>query len=129
MSYAKYKDAPLPAGSAHLRINHVEINYPFKSVPMITFSIERRTELGDGTTFGEQLESIQIALEGKAAQFDVIERVSGVVKNESKPLNIDELSDILFSAGRFALNAWESVIAEKAVSHVEIDEFSEKDLP
>lgn len=110
MDYAKFQDAPLPVGSAHLRINHLEINYPFGSVPVMTLSVERRTVLIDGTTFGAQLDTIQIELEGKQARFDVLDRGSGNVKEEAKPLSVGDFSDVVFSVGRFALQAREAAI-------------------
>lgn len=110
MDYAKFQESPLPVGSAHLRINHIEVNYPFGAVPMMTLSIERRTVLGDGTTFGAQLDSIQIALEGKMAQFEVLDRISGNVKQDAKPLSVGDLADVMFSAGRFGLQARDAVI-------------------
>lgn len=111
MEYAKFQDAPLPTGRSYLRINHIEINYPFGSVPVMVLSVERRTDLSDGTGFGTQLDSIQIALEGKQAQFDILDRASGNVRQDAKPLSIGDFSDVAFSVGRFALQAREAVIA------------------
>lgn len=111
MDYAKFQEGPLPTGRTYLRINHIEINYPIDSLPVMVLSVERRTDLSDGTGFGTQLDSVQIILDGKQAQFDIFDRVSGNVRSDAKPLSIGDFSDMVFSIGRFALQAREAVIA------------------
>lgn len=115
MEYAKFQEAPLPTGSAYLRVNHLEVNYPFDAIPIMTVSMERRTVLSDGTSFGAQLDTVQIPLEGKTARFDVLYRATGEVRKDVVPLKIDDLSDVLFSIGQFSLQAREVALeAQKA---------------
>lgn len=120
MNYAKFQDAPLPTGSAYLRVNHLEVNYPFDATPIMTVSVERRTVLSDGTSFGAQLDAMQIPLEGKDACFDVLDRVSGEVRKDAVPLKIGDLSDVLFSIGQFSMQAREVALeAQKAAQEAQ----------
>lgn len=115
MDYAKFQEAPLPTGSAYLRGNHIEVNYPFNATPMMTVSMEKRTVLSDGTSFAAQVDTVQIPLEGKTARFDVLNRATGEVRKDAVPLKIEDLSDVLFSVGQFSMRAREVALeAQKA---------------
>lgn len=120
MEYAKFQEVPLPTGSAYLRVNHIEVNYPFGATPTMTVSMEKRTVLSDGSSFGEQLDSVQIPLEGKAAQFDVLNRATGEIRKDAVSLKIDDLSDVLFSVGQFSMQAREVALeAQKAAQEAQ----------
>lgn len=105
MNYAKYNETPLPIGTSHLRINRYEINASYGETPVLMLSIERRTVLSDGTHFGTQLDSVSIPLEGKIAEVEVLDRMSGERKKDAAPLSIADFADSLFSLGHFAMSA------------------------
>ncbi len=108
MEYAKFQDSPLPTGSSYLRVNHAEANFPFGETPIMVLSVEKRTVLSDGTSFGTQLDSVSIPLEGKDAGFDLLDRLTG--EQRKTTVLISDLSDMIFSAGRFALEARDAVL-------------------
>lgn len=110
MDYAKFQEAPLPTGSSYLRVNHLEVNFRFGDTPAMVLSVEQRTVLSDGTSFGKQLDTVSIPLEGKDAGFIVLDRQTGEKKPDIKTVGIDDLADIIFSAGRFALEARDAVL-------------------